>query len=69
MKDVYRVGDDLFMALAFVSFVVGVVLRILSFSDVPFGVNYKEVIFLSMLCLLFSIALSLHDANISKRNS
>jgi hypothetical protein len=63
MKNVYRVGDDFFVALAFVSFVIGVVLRILSFSQVPFGINYKECLFLSMMCLLFSIALNLHDAN------
>lgn len=63
MKNVYRLGDDFFVALAFVSFVIGIVLRVLSFSDVPFGINYKESLFMSMMCLLFSIALNLHDLN------
>lgn len=63
MKNVYRLGDDFFVALAFVSFVIGIVLRVLTFAEVPFGVNYKESLFLSMMCLLFSIALNLHDLN------
>ena len=64
MKKVYRLGDDLFIAMAFVSFVVGVMLRLLSISQVPFGVNHREVLFFSMMCLLFSISLSLYDLNI-----
>ena len=63
MKDVYRVGDDIFVAMAFVSFVLGIALRILSVSQVSFGINYKEVLFFSMMCLMFSIALSLYDLN------
>lgn len=66
MKNVYRVGDDFFVALAFVSFVIGIVLRVLSFSQVPFGINFKEALFLAMMCLMFSIALNLHDLNQSK---
>jgi hypothetical protein len=66
MRDVYRVGDDIFVAMAFVSFVLGIALRILSISQVTFGVNYKEVLFFSMMCLLFSIALSLYDLNAKK---
>jgi hypothetical protein len=67
MKGVYRVGDDLFVAMAFVSFVIGIALRILSVSQVAFGINYKEVLFFSMMCLLFSIALSLYDLNVSSK--
>lgn len=63
MKKVYNVGDDLFCAIAFISFVVGIVLRLLTISKVPFGVNHVEVLFFSMMCLLFSIALSLLDKN------
>ena len=61
MRKVYSVGDDLFVAMAFISFVVGIALRILSFAEIPFGINYKEVLFFSMMCLLFSIALSLYE--------
>lgn len=66
MKDVYRVGDDIFVAMAFMSFVIGIALRILSESRVIFGVNYKEALFFSMMCLLFSISLSLYDMNSPK---
>ena len=67
MRKVYSVGDDLFVALAFISFVVGIALRVLSFSEVPFGINYREILFFSMMCLLFSIALSLYELNQSKQ--
>lgn len=63
MKSVYSVGDDFFIAMAFMSFVVGIGLRILSVSQIVFGINYKEVLFFSMMCLLFSIALSLYELN------
>ena len=66
MRKVYSVSDDLFVALAFIAFVVGIALRILSFSDIPFGVNYKEVLYFAMMCLLFSIALSLYEINQNK---
>lgn len=67
MKKMYSVGDDLFVAMAFVSFVVGIGLRILSLSQVPFGINYVEVLYFAMMCLLFSIALSLYELNQSGR--
>jgi hypothetical protein len=67
MRQVYSVGDDLFVALAFISFVVGIALRILSFSGIPFGINYREILFFAMMCLLFSIALSLYELNQSKQ--
>lgn len=62
MKNVYRVGDDFFVAMAFISFVVGVVVRIFDATKISLGVSYKEAMALSFLCLLFSIALTLHDA-------
>lgn len=61
MKTVYSLGDDIFIAMAFVSFIIGIALRILSISQIAFGLNYKEVLFFSVMCLLFSIALSLYD--------
>jgi len=64
MKKVYRLGDDIFIALAFVSFAVGIFIRLLSISKVAFGINYIEVLFFSMMCLLFSVALSLYDLNL-----
>jgi hypothetical protein len=67
MRKVYSVGDDLFVALAFISFVVGIGLRILSLSGIPFGINYREILFFAMMCLLFSIALSLYELNQSKQ--
>jgi hypothetical protein len=67
MKEVYRVGDDVFVGMAFVSFVLGIALRILSISKVTFGLSFKEVLFFSMMCLLFSIALSLYDLNASSK--
>jgi len=66
MRKVYSVGDDLFVAMAFISFVIGIALRILSLSDVPFGISYKEILFFAMMCLLFSIALSLYELNQNK---
>jgi hypothetical protein len=61
MKTVYSLGDDIFIAMAFVSFIIGIALRILSITQIAFGLNYKEVLFFSVMCLLFSIALSLYD--------
>ena len=67
MKEVYRIGDDVFVAMAFVSFVLGIALRILSISQVTFGLTYQEVLFFSVMCLMFSIALSLYDLNTANK--
>lgn len=61
MKKVYNFGDDLFLAIAFVSFVIGAFLRLLGFSYVFWGITTKSLIMNSVVCLLFSIALSLYD--------
>lgn len=61
MKRVYRVGEDFFIATAFVSFLIGGVLKIAAFFGTEFTVKGEPVLFLSVMCLLFSIALSLHD--------
>jgi len=64
MRKVYRLGDDLFIAIAFVSFVIGIILRLMGIEDLPLGIDTKAVLFFSMMCLLFSIALSLYDLHI-----
>jgi len=64
MRKVYRLGDDLFIAVAFVSFVIAIVLRLMGIEDLPLGLNTEGILFFSMMCLLFSIALSLYDLHI-----
>ena len=61
MKKVYNLGDDLFLAIAFVSFVVGAVLRLLGIDEIAWGITSRSLIFNAIMCLLFSIALSLYD--------
>lgn len=61
MKKVYHLGDDLFLATAFVTFMVGGVLRLLGISTLFWGITTRSVVQLSVVCLLFSIALSLYD--------
>ena len=68
MKKVYNFGDDLFLAIAFVTFAVGVVSRLLEIDSFWWGVTPQNLISLSMMCLIFSIALSLYDiANSAKK--
>jgi hypothetical protein len=66
MKSVYRIGDDLFIAISFVSFVVGVILRLLRIPKIWLDITPRGLLFFSMMCLLFSIALSLYDLNLKK---
>jgi hypothetical protein len=61
MKKVYNLGDDLFLAVAFVSFVIGAVLKLLGIEDIGWGVTARALILNAGMCLLFSIALSLYD--------
>lgn len=61
MKKVYHLGDDLFLAFAFVTFIVGGVLRLLGIPTLFWGITTRSVVSLSVICLLFSIALSLYD--------
>jgi hypothetical protein len=68
MKKVYNFGDDLFLAIAFVTFAIGVVSRLLEIDSFWWGVTPQNLISLSMMCLIFSIALSLYDiASSSKK--
>ena len=63
MKSVYRLGDDIFIATAFVTFIIAVVTRLLGFSQLWLGVTVRNILTISVICLLFSIALSLYDLN------
>jgi len=62
MKTMYRVGDDFFIAVAFITFIVGIVLHVMDRS-IGMNINSQFILFLSAVCLLFSIALSLCDVN------
>ncbi|MDD5729562.1 MAG: hypothetical protein PHN57_00325 [Candidatus Omnitrophica bacterium] len=61
MKKVYNLGDDLFLAAAFVSFMIGSVLRLLDIQEIGLGITSRALIVNAIICLLFSIALSLYD--------
>jgi uncharacterized membrane protein YiaA len=61
MKNIYRLGDDIFIAVAFVSFVVGVFLKLIGIYEIGPGITPRNILFFSITCLLFSIALSLYD--------
>jgi hypothetical protein len=61
MKKVYHVGDDLFVVIAFVSFVVAVISRLLGISPIFWGITPLQLFNGALACLLFSIALSLRD--------
>lgn len=66
MKTIYKLGDDLFVAIAFVSFVVGIILKLMGVEEIGAGITPKGIIFFAMMCLLFSIALSLYDLVLKK---
>ncbi len=68
MKKTYNLGEDLFLAVAFVSFVVGTVLKLFGINDIAWGITSRNLIGNAVVCLLFSIALSLYDVarNINK---
>jgi len=61
MKKVYNLGDDFFLAVAFVSFMIGSVLRLLGINEIGWGITATNLIYNAIVCLLFSIALSLYD--------
>jgi hypothetical protein len=61
MKKMYHLGDDLFIACAFVTFALGGTFKLLGIERLPYGITAKNLLFLSAFCLLFSIALSLYD--------
>lgn len=61
MKKVYSITDDLFMVIAFVAFMVGVVTKLLVISPIFWGITPIQLFNGALMCLLFSIALSLRD--------
>lgn len=61
MKTLYHLGDDLFIAISFVSFTVSGVLKLLGIQDLFWGITTNTLLNLSIVSLLFSIALSLYD--------
>lgn len=61
MKKMYNIGEDLFISLAFVTFIVGGVLRLLQINELFWGITTRNIIGLSIVCLLFSMALSMYD--------
>jgi len=65
MKKIYPIGEDIFIATAFVSFVIALgvtaVTKIAEISLLPFGLTPSHIFNFSMICLLFSISLSLRD--------
>ena len=61
MKNIYQVGDDLFVVIAFVAFVVAVFTRLLNISPLYLGITPVQLFKGAAMCLLFSIGLSLRD--------
>jgi hypothetical protein len=61
MRKVYPIGEDIFIASAFVSFLIAVVVRVVDLTPLPLGITPTHIFNFSMICLLFSIALSLRD--------
>ncbi|MFH1577457.1 MAG: hypothetical protein ABIC18_00080 [Candidatus Omnitrophota bacterium] len=66
MKQTYHIGDDLFLVLAFSGFMVAVVAKLLGISLLFWGVTSIQLFGGSIVCLLFSIALSLREVAKSK---
>ena len=66
MKKTYEIGEDLFILIAFVAFVVGVVLRLLDISPIIWGITTAQLLKGTVACLLFSIALSVRELARSK---
>lgn len=72
MKKTYRLGGDLFVAGAFISFIVGGVFKI--FSEIGLNCNlgvigWEGLFKLTVVFLLFSIALSLLDVVHEEENA
>jgi len=61
MRKIYPLGDDFFIALAFISFVVGIILKLMGIDTIGFGVTNNSIFYFATMCLLFSVALSLYD--------
>ncbi len=67
MKSYYRIGGDIFVAVAFVAFIVGGMLYLAGINELFWNISAQGLMKLSAMSLLFSIALSLLD--ISQKTS
>lgn len=61
MKKDYPIGQDMFIAAGFASFVIGSFLKLLGINELFWHITSFGLIKLSLWCLFFSIALSLFD--------
>ena len=67
MKKIYHIGDDLFIAIAFTALVIGGITKLLGVKELFWGITSVSLIKLSVISLLFSIALSLYDLAYSRK--
>ena len=61
MKNTYQLGGDIFMACAFVTFMLVVVLRLLQIYTPIWHIGVYTILEFSKMCLFFSMGLSLLD--------
>ena len=61
VKKTYEVGEDLFIIIAFVAFIVGMILRVSEISPIIWGITTTQLLQGTVVCLLFSIALSVRE--------
>lgn len=61
MKNIYQIGDDLFVIIAFVAFVVAVFTRLTNIPSMFLGITPIQLFKGAGMCLLLSIGLSLRD--------
>lgn len=67
MKKTYHLAEDLFIAMAFVSFIVAVVTGLLEISPILWGITPLQLFKGAGACLLFSIALSLREIALARK--
>ena len=61
MRKDYEICGDIFIAMAFVTFVLGVMFRLLGIHQIIWNITNESLLKTSFWCLMFSIALSLLD--------
>lgn len=67
MKNIYYLGGDLFLAIAFVSFIIGVVSKLLGIDTVWLGITSSQIVCGGFASLLFSIALNISELTTAQR--
>jgi len=58
MKSVYKLGDDIFIAVAFVTFIIGTVLKFLGITNIGYAdvaITDQGIIIFSVICFYTSI--------------